>query len=174
MALFKISKGQRANLPNTYTEGWCYLTTDDGKFYIDTAGTGGSTGARMSLNAHYTDGIRNGVVTGGSVDNYKSVQVSGVDQLFDGLILAIRNNNVVTEYTVYIKINNIVDLGYSSTDTGFRAVNIKYNEPLRDEWEAGQTILVVYDKSQEIWNAIGGISGVDEASTVSILRYSTT
>ena len=38
MALFKIEKGLAADLlknrPNT-TEGWCYFTVDDGKFYID-------------------------------------------------------------------------------------------------------------------------------------------
>ena len=34
MALFKISKGLAANLPTTYKEGYCYFTTDDGKFYI--------------------------------------------------------------------------------------------------------------------------------------------
>ena len=35
MALFKISKGLAANLPQTLHEGYCYFTTDDGKFYID-------------------------------------------------------------------------------------------------------------------------------------------
>jgi len=39
LALFKIEKGLKDNLtknrPNI-TEGYCYFTTDDGKFYIDT------------------------------------------------------------------------------------------------------------------------------------------
>jgi hypothetical protein len=35
MALFKISKGSRSNLPDTITEGFCWYTYDDSKFYID-------------------------------------------------------------------------------------------------------------------------------------------
>lgn len=38
MALFKILKGQSANLPDVKaTEGYAYFTPDDGKFYIDVA-----------------------------------------------------------------------------------------------------------------------------------------
>lgn len=51
MALFKIKKGLAKDLPSTYNEGYCYFTTDDGKFYIDTAGNGNSTGTRVTLNA---------------------------------------------------------------------------------------------------------------------------
>lgn len=68
MALFKIEKGLAANLksnrPNA-VEGYCYFTTDDGKFYIDIAtGTAktpaenngvlaGST--RMPINSYMSD-----------------------------------------------------------------------------------------------------------------------
>ena len=60
MALFKISKGLAANLPTTYNEGWCYFTTDDGKFYIDISGDGGSTGTRVVLNAGVADHLIQG------------------------------------------------------------------------------------------------------------------
>ena len=53
MALFKISKGLAANLPTTYKEGYCYFTTDDGKFYIDTAD--GAASGRICLNAAAAD-----------------------------------------------------------------------------------------------------------------------
>lgn len=36
MALFKVFRGTSANLPSTIHDGYAYLTTDDGKFYIDT------------------------------------------------------------------------------------------------------------------------------------------
>lgn len=52
MALFKIKKGLSENLPSTYVEGYCYFTTDDGKFYIDTTNT--ETG-RIVLNAEQAD-----------------------------------------------------------------------------------------------------------------------
>ena len=57
MALFKIKKGVKANLPSTYTEGYCYFTTDDGKFYIDTTNT---AAGRIILNAYQADLIKNG------------------------------------------------------------------------------------------------------------------
>lgn len=41
------------NRPNT-VEGYCYFTTDDGKFYIDT-GTGTGTSKRVCLNAAKAD-----------------------------------------------------------------------------------------------------------------------
>jgi len=35
MALFKIFKGLKANLPSTKTAGYCWYTIDDSLFYID-------------------------------------------------------------------------------------------------------------------------------------------
>lgn len=35
MALFKVSKGVKANLPSTKTDGYAYFCTDDGSFWID-------------------------------------------------------------------------------------------------------------------------------------------
>lgn len=50
MALFKISKGSKSNLPETLTEGYCWYTYDDSKFYIDHKdGTG--TLVRKAINA---------------------------------------------------------------------------------------------------------------------------
>lgn len=51
MALFKIHKGNSANLANqSKVEGYCWFTTDDGKFYIDT-----SSSTRVPLNAAKAD-----------------------------------------------------------------------------------------------------------------------
>ena len=36
MALFKIFRGTSENLPSIVHDGYAYLTTDDGKFYVDT------------------------------------------------------------------------------------------------------------------------------------------
>jgi hypothetical protein len=52
LALFKIKKGLKANLPSTYNEGYCYFTTDDGKMYIDTTS---SSSGRVCLNAATAD-----------------------------------------------------------------------------------------------------------------------
>ena len=52
MALFKIFKGKKINLPKTYNEGYCYFTEDDGKFYIDTTS---EASGRKCLNANEAD-----------------------------------------------------------------------------------------------------------------------
>ena len=50
MALFKVSKGIKANLPSTKTEGYCWYTTDDSLFYIDYKDKNGTL-QRKALNA---------------------------------------------------------------------------------------------------------------------------
>lgn len=37
MALFKVFRGTSEDLPSVIHDGYAYLTTDDGKFYIDTS-----------------------------------------------------------------------------------------------------------------------------------------
>ena len=64
MALFKIEKGLSSNLnlnrPNTI-EGYCYFTTDDGKFYIDTNTKTGDLSGRIALNAIKADRLKNNI-----------------------------------------------------------------------------------------------------------------
>ena len=50
MALFKISRGSSANLPATLTEGYCWYTYDDSKFYIDHRDENGQL-VRKAINA---------------------------------------------------------------------------------------------------------------------------
>ena len=50
MALFKVSKGLKANLPSAKTEGYCWYTTDDSLFYIDYKDENGTL-QRKALNA---------------------------------------------------------------------------------------------------------------------------
>lgn len=35
MALFKVLRGNRENLPETKHDGWAYFCTDTGEFFID-------------------------------------------------------------------------------------------------------------------------------------------
>ena len=53
MALFKIFKGLKENLPATYKDGFCYVTIDDGKMYIDTKDDDAE--GRIVLNAAKAD-----------------------------------------------------------------------------------------------------------------------
>ena len=50
MALFKVSKGLDTNLPETLTEGYCWYTYDNSKFYIDFKDENGVL-SRKALNA---------------------------------------------------------------------------------------------------------------------------
>ena len=49
MALFKIFKGNSANLPEEKHDGYCYFTTDDGIFYIDYLDADGTTLRRRPI-----------------------------------------------------------------------------------------------------------------------------
>ena len=50
MALFKISRGSRENLPTVLSEGHCWYTFDDSLFYIDFKDESGNL-VRKALNA---------------------------------------------------------------------------------------------------------------------------
>ena len=83
MALFKIEKGLKDNLsvnrPNA-VEGYCYFTTDDGKFYIDIADGTAEVGTnRKCLNTLATKRNINGVYFDGSanVNNYAVCNTGG-------------------------------------------------------------------------------------------------
>ena len=54
MALFKISKGKSTNLPTNKVDGYCYVTTNDHKFYVDYTKDDGTLD-RFALNAVAAD-----------------------------------------------------------------------------------------------------------------------
>ena len=83
MALFKIKKGLKANLPKTYNEGYCYFTTDDGKMYIDT--TDASSG-RVCLNAAHADTASSDGNGNNIIETYvpKTITITPGDGLIGG------------------------------------------------------------------------------------------
>ena len=190
MALFKILKGpeyetvsgQRVSrLPGTYHEGYCYFTTDTNKFYVDIAhgaNNNYNTGQRVALNSHFTEGLRFGHVETTSSNNFKQVSVEGVETLFSGLTIAVKNDSSIYDSSLYIKINNIidptVDNNKPSNEKGYRPVLIDFTTPLTNEWLALQTIILVYEYTEACWYAIGGVSSINEATSVEIIRYETT
>ena len=77
MALFKVFRGSSKDLPSVIHDGYAYLTTDDGKFYIDTSNK------RILINpdtssAQKISYIRDGVMTnvGAVLDDLTSSSVS--------------------------------------------------------------------------------------------------
>ena len=54
MALFKILKGKSANLPSNKVNGYCYVTIDEHKLYVDYTKDDGTLD-RFALNAISAD-----------------------------------------------------------------------------------------------------------------------
>ena len=168
MALFKISKGLKANLPTTYNEGYCYFTTDDGKMYIDTSGT---SSGRVCLNAAKADTATklstartiNGINFDGSanINNYgycetaaataaKTVAVGGTFTLATGAFVIVKFKYANTASSPTLNVNGTgakpiyqygtTKVSTSSTTTG---------------WAAGAVQLLVYDGSgwiRDFWS----------------------
>lgn len=105
MALFKISKGKAAGIPSNKVEGYCYFTTDDGKFYIDV-----DKDTRVCLNAAKADiatklasaATINGVGFDGSaaITNYAECATAGSTKVKTATI---NNFKLVTGARVLIK-----------------------------------------------------------------------
>ena len=82
MALFKVSKGIKANLHSTKTEGYCWYTTDDSLFYIDYKDKNGTL-QRKALNAKDSD-----TLTGASLStilNSSDVEIPTSKAVLDAL-----------------------------------------------------------------------------------------
>ena len=57
MALFKVNRGNEANLPSKLTDGWAYFCTDTGSFLIDHYDST-NTLVRSKISAEYADMLR--------------------------------------------------------------------------------------------------------------------
>lgn len=76
MALFKIAKGSSNNLGNQgLTEGYCWFTPDDGKFYIDAIAN--NTLTRIPLNAKNAD-------TATKLATGRTLTIGNTGKTFDG------------------------------------------------------------------------------------------
>jgi hypothetical protein len=112
LALFKISKGEKTNLPTTYNEGYCYVTTDENKMYIDYEGKGGTSGTRVCLNAANAD----------TIDHYTSNDLVKVN---DSLL----TTNPFGGKQLYIsKLDNSLYAGDKRWETSFTVYNEATNE----------------------------------------------
>lgn len=100
MALFKISKGFKANLPEEKTAGYCWYTIDDSLFYID-----------------YED--ENGVVQRKALNAKEAETLSGktiVETLNDSTV------EIPTSSAVFAAIGTKLDDVTAATDSGIRAI----------------------------------------------------
>ena len=82
MALFKISKGSKANLPAELTEGFCWYTHDDSKFYIDHKDENGVL-VRKALNAQEAESLTGYDIA--TILNSSDVEIPTSAAVFDAL-----------------------------------------------------------------------------------------
>ena len=160
MALFKIEKGLATNLlanrPNA-VEGYCYFTTDDGKFYIDTK-TGslkGSnpTGTRVALNANYASKLLFGEITQSSSSTLKVSTVNNLSSLVHGTIVVLKNNGSNTAANANLNINNL----------GSKPIYVNGNPITANTWRANEVAILFYDANSYsgttgVWSLIPGVT----------------
>ena len=160
MALFKIEKGLATNLlanrPNA-VEGYCYFTTDDGKFYIDTKTgslTGSNpTGTRVALNADYSSKLLFGEVTQSSSSTLKVSTVNNLSSLVHGTIVVLKNNGSNTAANANLNINNL----------GSKPIYVNGNPITENTWRANEVAILFYDANSYsgttgVWSLIPGVT----------------
>ena len=160
MALFKIEKGLATNLlsnrPNA-VEGYCYFTTDDGKFYIDTKTgslTGSNpTGTRVALNANYASKLLFGEITQSSSSTLKVSTVNNLSSLVHGTIVVLKNNGSNTAANANLNINNL----------GSKPIYVNGNPITVNTWRANEVAILFYDANSYsgttgVWSLIPGVT----------------
>ena len=160
MALFKIEKGLATNLlanrPNA-VEGYCYFTTDDGKFYIDTKTgslTGSNpTGTRVALNANYSSKLLFGEITQSSSSTLKVSTVNNLSSLVHGTIVVLKNNGSNTAANANLNINNL----------GSKPIYVNGTPITENTWRANEVAILFYDANSYsgttgVWSLIPGVT----------------
>ena len=160
MALFKIEKGLATNLLSnrpSAVEGYCYFTTDDGKFYIDTKTgslTGSNpTGTRVALNADYSSKLLFGEITQSSSSTLKVSTVNNLSSLVHGTIVVLKNNGSNTAANANLNINNL----------GSKPIYVNGNPITENTWRANEVAILFYDANSYsgttgVWSLIPGVT----------------
>ena len=125
MALFKINKGNKMNLPLAKTEGYMYITEDVGDIYLDV-----SSNKRIRLNAEASEKIRK------IIYNEDGTYLSEVSINYDD-ILNMQNSIVELETAIY---NNAP----SFTQEVWQLANNQSSQTLTNDYPNG-SILVYYN-----------------------------
>ena len=109
MALFKVSKGTSKNLPAKLTEGYCWYTYDDSKFYIDYKDEDNVL-VRKALNAKDAETLCGASVA--TILTGNELEIPTSKAVFDALV---GKNVVGTEYTSVPVVN--LDTGAVTTQS---------------------------------------------------------
>ena len=102
MALFKISRGKKENLPDQKTDGWAWFTTDEKKFYID-AQTGGENSEieRVCINPSSIT-ITKTIHSYNWLNKRTTIDFGEAVRYSSGIITATSNEKMVAEANIII------------------------------------------------------------------------
>lgn len=95
MALFKVSKGLNTNLPETLTEGYCWYTYNDSKFYIDFKDENGVL-SRKALNAQEAEKLTGYDIA--TILNSSEVEIPNSKAVMDAI-----NNLNADDFGIYVQ-----------------------------------------------------------------------
>ena len=136
-------------LPSTYNKGYMYFDANTNIFYIDIAGTGGTTGTRVKLNAYgaekayralQSEGIPYGVVDAASTATDFTATVPGITELKDGTIMLLKNGVVTSASGFTLDINELGPKPVYSNMAAATAETTMFN--------VNYTMLFIYDETR--------------------------
>lgn len=167
MALFKVSKGTSQNLPANKTEGYCWYTYDDSKFYIDFKDEKGVL-TRKALNAQEAEKL-----TGYDIEtilNSSDVEIPTSKAVLDALNDKMDKDNPTGTgaFSMHRK---------SGTDIGLHSVAIGYNNTASGKYSAahGFSTVATGESAHTEGNsatASGYASHAEGAGTKALAGYS--
>ena len=138
MALFKVSKGLNTNLPTTLTEGYCWYTYDDSKFYID-----------------FKD--ENGVLTRKALNALEAEKLTGYDI---ATILNSSNVEIPTSKAVLDALNTKADIDHTHDAVFLKNLNAIL--PVSEEWTAvtygGDKFVAIAESTNQAAYSTDGIN----------------
>ena len=158
MALFKVSKGLDTNLPETLTEGYCWYTYNNSKFYIDFKDENGVL-SRKALNAQEAEKLTGYDIA--TILSSSEVEIPTSKSVWDAI-----NNITADDLGIYVQATEPTDAedGAIWIDTANDPEYIAPRVPEVTEADNGKVLMVVNGK----WQAVTLNISVDENGVLSI------
>lgn len=158
MALFKVSKGLKANLPSAKTEGYCWYTTDDSLFYIDYKDENGTL-QRKALNAKDAE-----TLTGASLStilNSSDVEIPTSKAVLDALNAKLDKADAGSDWNQndntkpdYIKNRPFYESIFLTTVIEEQQIDFSSSFTIPNDIVAGNTYLITWDGTDYTITAI--------------------
>lgn len=158
MALFKISKGLKANLPATKTVGHCWYTIDDSMFYVDYEDENGSV-QRKALNAKDAESLTGASLA--TILNSSDIEIPTSKAVLDYI-----DSKTADDFGVYVSDSEPTDAvdGDIWIDTANDPSFIAPNVPEVTSADNGKVLMVV----NGTWQAVSLNLSVDADGIVSV------